>query len=142
MNRSLKSLLNIKDNIRLNIYSKVEMKAAERGIDKKRAIFKLEQAEEILGISPKEYYKNGYYNYTNYCLVQKLCAPTREDVLRKIYEIIRMRLGVSLEEARANVSHIENRFGITPQSIMRLGLYKCTDEQISVRLERGGYETI
>lgn len=102
-----------------------------------RATFKIYQISELFGIAPMDYYRNAYYEYTNYHLADGIiCMPTEKEYIDKMAEVIKLRTGISKKQAKERIEYIKNRFHVTYKTIMFQCFYKCTDSQIREKLER------
>lgn len=111
-----------------------------KGITIERTAYKIRQAQKVLGVPLREYYEKGYYNYTNYHLVEILYTPTMSEYLDKMTSVVELRMGISKEKARERLINISEKFNISLRTIMRQSFFKCSDEKIKERIEWGGIE--
>lgn len=108
-----------------------------------RAVFKIKQINELLNITPVEYYENKWYDYTNYWLISGIInKPSEECVIDRMTDIISMRMGILKSQAENRIKYISNKYNVTYKTIMFQCFYKCTDRQIREKLDSisGSYE--
>ena len=117
------------------LYVLAQIVATTKGITFKRAKDKIKEATKLVDMSIYEYYKKGYWHYTNYHLVELIYSPTKEEVIDQIGELMRLRLGITKENAEEKINVLLKKYNIPLNVITYYSLWKCSDEMIKRRLD-------